>query len=227
MKAHSFTLPNTSKKKPKPQNISPFQHQMILDTPGPGYYDLPLGTFPSGVAHEIQNRIPVSNRTAATDIDYPEDIDFDRRASSSFTCTIGNRKETKFYDLPKTPGPMAPLSETLPPTPIKIGNRYRHEDPQSTIPGPGAYNNEAYKERLIGGVNMKTSKAPRDSIWQPVSDVPGPGSYDPTPPTDPPKRWASRLRNVRPIPVTQLKRVANKGKERKSANLPRLKKIIL
>jgi len=53
--------------------------------------------------------------------------------------------------------------------------------------------------------------SPRRDIWVSKAAAPPPGSYDPTPPLSRPKRWTSRLRNLRPTPVIQLKRTLAKS----------------
>ena len=218
---HHGLFPTSLPKKPKEVD-GPFVDQMSIGTPGPGAYDIPLNTFPSGPAHMIQKKWPDDARPLSANIDYPSSLDFDDHRGSR-SCTIGLRGATRFYDDPESPGPSMPLTETLPSTPIFIGKRLEHSPDKEVLPGPGHYGEIFSRSGHVRcSIDMKASKSRRDVIWQPQSDVPGPGAYNPIEQVERPKRWASRLRNIRPITVTQLKRTGAPKKIARS-----LPKIIL
>ncbi|OHT04878.1 hypothetical protein TRFO_27553 [Tritrichomonas foetus] len=178
-------------------------------TPGPGFYNVPDSSINKNKTHHIQSRTPNTYPTDAVDVTFHDvKLQHNLRLCSS----IGSRKKLKYFDNPKTPGPSMPQPETLPKNPIIIGLKLKAIE-DTTLPGPASYCiKENIKPNLV--VSMKNDKTKRESFFTSKSEPgPGPGTYNPYPEIQRPKRWASKLRNVKSIPVAQLKRTLKKKKE--------------
>lgn len=200
----------------------------LNSTPGPGFYNVPISSFDkTRHSHSIQNRTKIDQQSDAAAINF-YDVNYESVMPQRLATSISRSKREDIFgygssktsnSLSKTPGPSMPQPETLPSNPIKIGVKLKQSNYESISPGPASYNPKN-SESIQNVVSMKNSHSKREvSIFSPVSDVPGPGSYDPTPPLQRPKRWASRLKNIKPIPVIQLKRTIKMMEQKKLQQL--------
>ncbi|KAK8866254.1 hypothetical protein M9Y10_009213 [Tritrichomonas musculus] len=198
----------------------------INGTPGPGFYNIPTSSFDkNNHSHSIQSRTKIDQPSDAATLSF-YDVNYKSVLPQRMPTSIGKSKREDIFGygcskssniISKTPGPSMPQPETLPSNPIKIGVKPKQFDKENISPGPASYNPQS-SEPTKNVFSMKNSHSKREvSIFTPTSDVPGPGSYDPTPPLQRPKRWASRLKNIKPIPVIQLKRTI-KLREQKRLN---------
>lgn len=205
-------------------NDVPKKSSNLNATPGPGFYDIPISSFDKTLhSHSIQNRTEINQQSDAAEICF-YDVNYESVMPQRLKTSIGKSKREDIFgyggsktssSLSKTPGPSMPQPETLPPNPIKIGVKLKQSNYENISPGPACYHPKN-PERALLSSSMKNSHSKREvSIFSPVSDVPGPGSYDPTPPLQRPKRWASRLRNIKPLPVCQLKRTIRMMEQKK------------
>jgi hypothetical protein len=118
--------------------------------------------------------------------------------------TIGSRKNTRFFELDDTPGPAMPHQATVQSPAIRI--RTRVDPPEhDRLPGPGTYDPD-YPRPRPKSVLAIGKGASRSDIWSSIVVSPPPGAYDPTPPLPKVKRWATRLRTTKPLPVIPLRR---------------------
>lgn len=184
-------------------------------TPGPGQYNPPSDSIYCNTRfHSIQSRPVVRYDTVSSNIDFRNLRTFPQTR----TLSIGERDRTfNFYEDKNTPGPDMPQPDTLQSMSIKIGVR-RSITEEDILPGPGQYNpNVVRRPKNIIPINKQKE---RDDLWKEEksqSVAPGPGAYDTQKPADPPKRWTNRLRNIRPLPVVQLKRTIIKQKQEEEA----------
>lgn len=189
----------------------------ISVTPGPGTYNPISVTFNPNGGHFIQERRPAKDLSETSGLDFHYVPSF----RPTRTTTIGQRGQLKFYESPDTPGPALPQETILPPIEIKIGQRREGKICDENIPGPGQY----VPQEVTKTIPLKLESRPkRPNLWGKLPENPGPGAYDVGVPVEPPKRWASRLRNCKPMPVMQLKRTLNRNSSSQAAFQ---KKIIL
>lgn len=179
------------------------KNKLSDEAPGPGYYDVPTSSFDTCRSHKIQDRKKSEFKSLTSNCDYLSYKECRRQIS------ISGKRETKFFET--TDGP-ARQYEYNPPSTLVSGHvmpkkiKEKKQEDNDSMPGPAYYNvNNANATPAISIIGSKP-----DNIWSDgISETPGPGAYcsNKTGLPDPPKRWASRLRNTsRLVPVYPLKR---------------------
>jgi hypothetical protein len=182
--------------------ISQIASPLPDNTPGPGTYDPQTDT--TCRSHMIQSRRPEIHDSLSAGIDFSNIRSFPQIRAN----TIGVRRGPFYHEFDDTPGPALPPSETLPVPPITIGSQI----PSPTrmhVPGPGAY--DPAEPRSKRAVPSMERAVPRGELWVSAIASPGPGTYDIVPVLQTPKKWTNVLRNVRPIPVVQLRRTRRRS----------------
>lgn len=193
----------------------------LNSTPGPGFYNIPISSFDKKKSHSIQSRTNIDKKTDSSPLTY-FNIDYNSLFTRRLPTSIGLKMKTDVFGFtqeenqtPETPAPSMPQPETLPRNPITIGLKTQISFNENLSPGPARYSTHITDPvKLV--IPMKTSHSKREvSCFSPHSDIPGPGAYNPFPSAPKPKRWASKLRNIKPLPVAQLKRTIRQNEEKK------------